>query len=451
MLKSLLNKLKTVNMKKLICILITGIMICPLNKIMAQSRKVYWIHGLSGNANSLKPHDDYFKNLYQMNSKCTYVSTANGIQGAAQELSTQVNSDTQNRNILVAHSMGGVNSLWLHKIKGSSYVGGLVSMGSPYKGAYIADNIDNGVMDQIVSEGFDKGSKGVRSEPLVAASWMTNTLMLKAINALFGTEVVPTTFYGLLEGTAKAIFKCVAYDITQSSITRNSLKIGSSDIKAIQQYTAFTNPTISFYGVEDYPATLRFVSSRLNVDIVGLVGAIYATCGAFSSMHSDQAILSLLTGQLWLYSLHNKLSSDWAVSRDYWNTGLPSATDLLTGCYRTNTVTETHEEWIPDAICDDGIPYHNPNKGEVSPICTSGHWETVTSTHTEYINTPGDGLVPVTSPQAMPACLKTVKMEHTNHEEMKTSEDVRYNYLQKIFDGSITTPRNSAFFIVPKR
>lgn len=456
-------------MKKIFYILLMGIVLCPACKIMAQSRNVIWVHGLSGDASSLEPHDTYFKALYQMNTFRPSVTTANGIQGAAQALYADLNSrtDVNYRNIVVAHSMGGVNSVWLHKYansissgKGSQYVGGLISMGSPYKGAYVANNIDNGVMDALISDGVSKGSKGVRSEPAVIATFMTLAPVLTAINALFGNPK-PATLYDLMNMTASVILHYITdVKVTQSPTTRNSLKVGSSDINAIQQYTSFTVPSIALYGVEDYPATLRFITSRLAketgqnedfVNIVSLVNFMYQSSAAFSYTHSTLAITSLLTGNTLTFFLHRKLAADWAVSRDYWNGGVQAATDVLTGCYRTNTVTETYQEWVPDAICENGIPYHNPNKGVApNPICTSGRWETTTTTHKVIINEPGDGLLPVASPQAMPACLKKVEMQHTNHEEMKYSSTAQW-HLNEIFAGRTSTTRNPEFFKLTKK
>jgi len=62
-----------------------------------------------------------------------------------------------------------------------------------------------------------------------------------------------------------------------------------------------------------------------------------------------------------------------------------------------------------------------------------------------YINEPGDGLLPVNSPQAMPGCLKKVEMQHINHEEMKYTS-MAQGYLNDIFSGKTYTNRNSTFF-----
>jgi hypothetical protein len=440
-------------MKKIIYILLTGILLCPSVKTMTQTRNVYWIHGFSGDVTSLEPHDTYFKPLYQMTTYRPVVSTTNGIQGAAQELTNPklVRSDPNNRNIFVAHSMGGVNSLWLHKLKGSSYVGGLVSMGSPYKGAYVANNILSGTLDGLVADGVKKGSLGIRSEPLVSVTWLTIALTVNTLNALFGTNT-PTSLYDVMNLSANKILHNMLKDqVDLTPATLNSLKVGGSDINAIQQYSSFTIPTISLYGTEDYPATLRFISSRLSrdrekpVDVVYIVDKLYQSCASFSAAHSDMATASLLTLNPIAYTLHRLLAANWAVSRDYWNGGIQAATDVLTGCYHTTTVTETYEVWVPDANCDNSIPYNSPEKQLYEPLCTEGSWETTTRTRTVFINEPGDGLVPVTSPQAMPGCLKKVEMKHTNHEEMKYTSASQW-YLNEIFAGRSYTSRNSTFF-----
>ena len=437
-------------MKKILYILLTGIVLYPAYNSFPQSRNVYWIHGMGGNAESLEPHDTYFKNIYQMTTSRPYVSTSFGILGAAERLVPLVHTNSQNNNILIAHSMGGVNSVWLHKIGGGSQrVGGLISLGGPFSGAIVANNIDNGILDELITEGVDKGTKGIRSEIGIFPPWMSLPPMVDAIYGLFGA-VFPSSLLELMNGLAHAIFHKEIDELTQSAATRNSLKTGSSDINTIKNHS-FSVPSIALYGVEDYPATLRLISSRLNKNVTGLVNNVYQTCAATSAMHSTQATLCLATGQIPLYILHRRLASDWAVSRDYWNGGIQAATDVLTGCYRTNTVTETYEEWIPDAICDDGIPYHNPGKAVApNPICTSGHWETVTVTRTVIINEPGDGLLPITTQQAMPGCLKTVEMLHINHEEMKDHADVQA-HLNRIFAGTTFTDRNPDFFRLTRR
>jgi len=67
-----------------------------------------------------------------------------------------------------------------------------------------------------------------------------------------------------------------------------------------------------------------------------------------------------------------------------------------------------------------------------------------------YINEPGDGLLPVNSPQAMPGCLKTVRMNGVNHEEMKYTPEAQ-GYLNDIFYGTTYTNRNSKFFVLNRR
>ncbi|MBN1599376.1 MAG: hypothetical protein JW894_13870 [Bacteroidales bacterium] len=421
-----------------------------IDAVTPQAKPIYWVHGMGGNSQSLKEFADYFGTNYNAYMFRAGYRTDLGITGSAQSLSYDINANSYSENIIIAHSMGGVNSIELYRQKNaysgnyeSRYVGGIITLASPINGAFIANNIDNGVLDDFITEAVDKGSKGARSEPAFVATWLASYVNAEIINRICGTNY--SNLRDLLYNLPVKMVKEEAEKTVQSAATKNSLKTNSTEIDNIQN-SGFIRPSIAIYGVEDSPAFIRLVSSRKDANAILLIELIYQTCQQRYSFHNNMYYACLATLQFAQAAVHSNLASKWKTSRDYWNGQFQKSTDVLIGAYRT--VTQTVEYWDYECNCSEPLQkilscdWPCPPEYQVPVL----RHRTVTT----IIEEESDGLLVTSTQKALPGCLRTIRTDHINHEEMKTHSTVKAE-LEKIFLGTTYTDRDREFFILDEK
>jgi hypothetical protein len=404
----------------------------------SEHKTTYWVHGMGGDGNSLYDMSYYFGDQYDITTHLTNYRTDLGIVGSAEKLLTQIGSNTS--NIIIAHSMGGVNSIELWRNHKIGYIGGLITLASPLNGAYIANNIDNGIMTNLSQEVVEKGMKGTNLEPNYIAAFIFISPWVGIISTLCGEKIY--TLKKLLTFMSEKFLSKAASDAVQSDLTKNSLKVGSTEIKNIQN-SQFNLPSIQFAGSEDYPALLRFVSSRMKIDAVGLITQVYIACEGRNEFHNTLKYAALACLNFPAAALHNELASAWKTSADYWNGQFQHSTDVFIGAYRVN------KYWITYTDLECPVPLAEKST-QSDPICKNPVFVQKQQLITEIITEPNDGIVPFNSQQMLPGCLKTVTIEGINHEEMKTHDKVRTK-LNEVFLGNTYTDRNREFFKLTKK
>lgn len=411
--------------------------ICSMS---AQTKQVYWVHGLNKNYTSFENFANYFSPLYYLSAHRGSYTTNVAIPSSAASLKGIILSSSTQANIVIAHSMGGVNSMYIYKnLGGRNYIGGLISLNSLYNGAYVTNNIDNGTMVNIVNEAVDLGAKGARNDPGVAVATFLTVPVIDVATALGIYHTVLETLIGKIPNYVKT------FDTTPfvATATKNSLKVGSSDIVGIQGGGSDL-PSIAFFGNEDYPASLKLIKSTTNQDIESLVSGVSSGCNSLYNYHHLQYLAMLASLNFPVAAFEAQMASNWKTSKDYWSGTFQKATNIMIGAYRTEQQEVTYREWL--CVSEDG-----PHKKSISNVepCVN-QWVYFTEMVDVIIDEPSDGLLPISTQKALPGCIRTYELLHINHEEATSHPDVRAR-LRDVFIGTINTTRNPSFFtLTPK-
>jgi hypothetical protein len=408
------------------------------SSIMAQYKNVFWVHGMNDDEKRFQDFDTHFNTNYYIYSSRFRYSTSNGIPSSANNLKSHIGINTKKDNIVVTHSMGGTNSLYIYKyLDGRTRIGGIISFDAPFNGAYFANNVDNGTLTNLLNEANDKGLKGAKTDPMVAATFLSNP----SINIAMELGIYSSGLEILLSKIPTYIRdKLVSNYLSDNNKT--SLKVGSADIEAVQRAGGADLPSIAFFGNEDYPACIKLIKTMSKKAVDFLIDDVDNNCDRYYRYHTIQQVACIAGLNFPQAAVHAQLASNWKTSRDYWSTTFPKATNVMIGAYRTEKNTITYEEWK----CVNVDP--NAKSTMVIPIPECEYqWVTVTKTVTTIIDEPSDGLIPISSQKALPGCLTKVELLHMNHDEVTTDPYAR-DLLNQVFMGNIVTTRDPDFFIL---
>lgn len=409
-----------------------------------QFKNIYWVHGMGDEySKRFLEFETHFKSNYYIYSNRPSYETSFGIDSAAKVLSSKITTRSDQRNIIVTHSMGGPNSIYIYKYLGNrTKIGGILAFNGPFNGAYIANNVDNGTLGNILKEATDKGLKGVKGDPIVAGTFLSNP----AIDIASKMGI----YSSVLEIVLSKIPGYIMDEVVPDNLTdenKTSLKVGSADIKKVQAAGGTDLPSIAFFGNEDYPASIKLVKTMSGIVVSLLIDDVDNGCDRFYKAHSNMkkaCLLGLLFAEA---AVHAKLASNWKTSRDYWRTTFPKSTNVLTGAYRTEKQPITYEEWT--CVYPDPRELLEKSTMIVQPVCEY-QWVTVTKLIDVIVDEPGDGLLPKSTQIALPGCLKTVELLHMNHDEVTSDESAR-DQLDNVFKGTTVTTRDPNFFILTER
>ncbi len=414
------------------------------NYAKGQTRNIYWVHGMNDEySGRFSEFESYFKSKFYLFSNRSNYETSYGIDSAANDLLLEIYPRNDERNIIITHSMGGPNSLYIYKYLGNrKTIGGILSFNAPFNGASIANNVDNGTLVNIIKEANDKGLKGPKGDPIVAGTFLSNP----AINIASEMGI----YSSVLEIVLSKIPAYVRDELVSEYLSddnKASLKVGSADIKKVQAAGGTNLPSIAFFGNEDYPACLNLVKTLSGKAVYDLIDDVDNGCDRFYKAHSNMQKACLLNLLFAEAAIHAKLASNWKTSRDYWRTTFPKATNVLIGAYRTEKQSITYDEWL----CVYPDPREMLEKSTMidQPVCEY-QWVTVTKLIDVIIDEPSDGLLPKSTQIALPGCLKTVELLHMNHDEVTRDEYAR-DELEKVFLGTTYTNRDREFFKLTKR
>lgn len=220
--------------KSVLLTTILSCLICYLSVVYSQEVKdVFWIHGMGGNANSLKTLDQDALSNYRVITFRPGYSTSYGVYGSSDYLYRQLGSSrASNKNIFIAHSMGGVNSRALLD-NHPGYFGGLITLATPHAGAPIANNIDNGVLDDILNNGLNKGLKGPKNAKNILIANITSATIISIVSRFFGRNF--NNLYDLGEALIKDAVVKHAEKTVQETATKNALKTNSNEINRLKR------------------------------------------------------------------------------------------------------------------------------------------------------------------------------------------------------------------------
>ena len=160
-------------------------------------------------------------------------------------------------NILMAHSMGGMALRELDHSDISTHTGehGIITVGSPLDGTFIANNVNNGQVRAFGEDGVSKSLLPLVYDPFVAKFHIPINFVLHSILDILSADEMANGIIG--DWLLGKFFK----NDRQASI--NDFAVGSNYLQSAQNYSATNTHKISICGNVANPGFWRFVSSAL--------------------------------------------------------------------------------------------------------------------------------------------------------------------------------------------
>ncbi len=388
-----------------------------------QSGGVDWIHGLGGNNVSLEDVANHYESLRPIVSPTrNSYPTGDGISVMA----TSVQAQTGGPNRLaISHSLGGTAvrqvTIWSH-----AHWKGVVTMGSPLRGAQIAASGTNGVNQGFINNGHDRMMAG----PQVGAG------MAPPLFPGIGLELEPTGILGQVfssEFAYKANKKLMdAFGLTGN--TAADLNPASAYQNNIAVHSVAT-PKILVWGNEVYPILWRIVGTytflkheQNGIDLANKVAGLH------QNIANGEEVLSW--ANLPLHGFHQWRKGKWLEGRDWVNTDSNTGWQNVIGATYTETVTNyyPHDRCGPEgfAMCELSNSY---------AYCVDYCTEWIPYTQTIYHNEASDGVVTYKSATNNGGSWQGYHREaqNVNHGEFKRVDRVEPT-LNWVFNGGNNTP-----------
>jgi len=239
---------------------------------IAQQRRVDWIHGLGGHANTWQNVNDTYVNQGRQivqNSRWPY-NTGVGIQNFADEI-TERNLGGNN-TISISHSMGGT-AVRQVDLDNANYWAGNITAGSPLRGGQIAVSAQNGAVQQFINQGIDQLLRGPAA----------GTSVLVIISPQIGFLIQATGFFGSLfsNSIVGQIVNAITGNFGLTPQTAADLNPNGNYMQNIANQGS-SSPKIQVWGNEDQPI-------------------IWRVAGSYAS-GSDQAGVNLMNNAVGLYN-----------------------------------------------------------------------------------------------------------------------------------------------------
>jgi len=439
-------------MKKIIYIILLFVIVYPY-PTKAQDRNVYWVHGLEGNIHTMHVWSETYpiERKIAPGNKPAY-STKNGIKAAADELYSKMPNKGSN-TIVVAQSMGGLNSLQIFKDHGTAAFGGLITTGTAFEGVPIAKNADEPVFNNLVNDIINEGIPGAKVYFVLASTFWDPITGI--INYFWGTNF--STIENGMNGMVNKLQELMSNYFFGNDKTKADLRPDSPIIRDLQNINLQNIPRVAIWGNEDDPKVLRLIGTvrekqksngTLGLGELGDQGAIEVVDLIASTFENANRICKIMgyttLGDPPLAASLFYAASQLNNSTDYWRNRLEPGLEQLTGCFKTEERIQTYQDWV----CDD-LPYKTLKSTNILQNC---HWETKTRTVYVTVPTLNDGIIPDFSAKAMPGVQSQCILEakHINHMQLTNSNEVK-GLFDQVFKGEVVDSRKNNFFIIPKR
>jgi pimeloyl-ACP methyl ester carboxylesterase len=363
--------------------------------ILNIDRNVIWIHGLDGDESSWSHYEQIFSQERAMNSLRKAYNSGNGLNNASYQVRSQIDthlgvSATNSRNLAIGHSMGGLVARNLDRIlnNNSRRFGGIITVASPNNGAYIANSLQNGTLEAAAENAYQKLYAGFHAQGIAATT--TFPSVTGAINYL----LTPRKLADLL------LWYFDLNNAFGTETTNNDLKVGSSIIRANNNYTSAI-PRISMWAKESSPVHWRLLSSLMNQEnglppndetFVGYMNNVSAYYNDKYNFYNTAAIVAGMAGNWWAHGNALFIANQWNKGK-IWLDNSEAIWTTLIKSYKVETFSTTHTVLLcdlPFAEFDDGYNFGHGDDGG-----SNCKWITYTLTHSYIVMLPSDGLVSV--------------------------------------------------------
>lgn len=383
------------------------------------SKPVDWIHGMGGSSTSLEEVANHYQSLRPILTPTRHTFTTNS---GAITMSNDVQSMTGGVNrIAVSHSMGGVAARQVD-IWNSSHWKGIVTMGSPLRGARVANSASDGTGAAFVSNAASKLMRGPNAGATHAPLTPVLGLLIETASGLLGETFSKT----LPQKAVDAIMNSIG--LVGQTLT--DLKEGSAYMAGIASANT-TTPKIFIWGNEDDPLFWRTVGSMAEkTDSRGITYRNLAR-DLYTTISDQEYALRFIN--LPLYALHNYRGKEWAAGRDWINydsnTGWAS---VIGASYTEQRVLELYRDVCGQEGFDQCMLDPSHSIAYCMTVCSEVYYET----QTIYHNNPSDGVVSAPSQKNEGGSWTGFWREApgVNHREMRSKDNISPT-LDWVLDG----------------
>jgi hypothetical protein len=367
--------MKTIILKRgmIPLMLILGIF-SPDCRVQAQSRGVDWIHGLGGDAESWAEVAHYYQAQRPIVNPTRYsFPTGNGIPFMASDIQGRTGG---NDRIAICHSLGGVAARQVDLWNQNQWKG-VVTMGSPLRGAQLVNSVNNGAVQAFINNGIIQLMKGPEAGTSVAIVLPGLGILIHEIG-VWGTTY-SNTIAGLLTSS-------ITNTIGLTPATSSDL---SSESPYIQQVSGASTPTpkIIVWGNESDPLLWRTAGSFAGgTDQEGVDNANKAV-NVYTTLADVEYALRFINPIFW--GFHDRRGDAWADGRDWLNYDSNTGWRQVIGALYTETITG--EVW--ENACSEEYYYYYCDQQSDPELCRSY----CTRMHYQiwhiYHDLPSDGIV----------------------------------------------------------
>jgi len=414
-------------------------------------RNVIWAHGLKKAADSWQLYADYFEQVKypgKINTANVNYNTTNGGVNSALDLrhaiDNSLGSESQKiRNIAIGHNTGG---LMMRYIDNNTFTvnrryGGMINIGSPNKGMYLANSFVNGRLGDFTLEACAKLKEAPESEFVNASPEQ-----IAEIEEICNLASVYTN--NLL-----------------SNQTLEDLLEGAPFINNIDNAVNTSTHKLSIWGNENTPVHWRLFSAAdeppFLLDLDEVNDEEYVTRVAdLEHYYGSNAFSSDLSGVMWSAATGALLTGILLDSQDgslgafiisapfsYFPIGhLNSAHKFRQGL---RWINHSEGKWLAliDAVgknvtstytttvntCE-GIPEDALHAEDL--MLLGDCFEEQTFTMTQYVNERSDGLLKESTAKELKGRIADYEAEEANNEQLVNHPNVRIR-LERIFDGEV--------------
>jgi hypothetical protein len=368
-----------------------------------------------------------------------------------------ISTATASSNMGIGHSMGGIVLRQMDYRNPNYYLGGIITVGSPNKGAAIVNSIESGAVDAALNHACSSLASGPGAQ-LVFTPWVVRGYTREDFCEIHKNVILDQLF---------------DLNSVPSDPGPQDLKVGSSAMNTINNFNS-NIPQIAIWGNEESPVHWRLVSSMLNgnvndqdfVEVARAVEAIYIAFEAsnFAAMIVSASYAPVNPAAFTAAIYFGIASRMWGrgvrwlqTSEDTWLT--------VIGAAGTQTINYTIPSAVPNSGCE---VYYAAYQATFFPWILSqfiscmqqcatnpGCYQTTNVTQTVTLGNASDGFIPAGS-QVMDGLPQSNIYEAVgvNHrEETNTSQSLPngQDIMRITFNDIFANRDQGDFFLTPIR
>lgn len=365
------------------------------------------------------------------------------------------NEAINNRNLAIAHSMGGLVVRNIDRLTPSDQkrFGGLVTVCSPNYGAPISNSLLDGSVTSAANNAAVKLLAGPIAQVL-PLDWIIGNLS-------FGSFLT----FNPMNIANSLINNDEIQNLFGNPAINNELKVGSATVNSINYYSS-TIPRISMYATETSPVHWRLIGSTLieNESLQeteqDFVNKINSARGVYHTLHDGNralGVINLIGGilnpnLLPLSAYHFHASNEWRKGRD-WFDNSESIWNTLIKTSKPQQIPIIHCQWISCGGGGNGWP--EPNLPKLPDPGAGGcdKWVCYPASYWVTVNFPSDGLVPQYSQviNGLPTG-NVYQIKNANHIEVRNmSNSPGGDNTRARFNEIFSYRQPGDFFLTPTR